>query len=216
MPAVNAGPPEERVRLVYVGAGGPVMERSFALFCRALANLRQSEGPTIDRVRVELYGTMLGWNPGERRHLAEVAQAHGVADLVHEDPRRVSYRRSLELLLGSDGALILGVDDAGYIPSKLFTYAYSGKPLLAVVRRDGPAYSAMKSRPHSLGTSLWFEPDREIPADEGAAELLAFISSASRGDYVDRGPTLEPNLARAMAHRHTDLFAAACDSSSRA
>ncbi len=199
----------DSVRLVYVGVGGPIMERSFGLFCQTLAHLRARERSTVDRLRVELYGTMLGWREGERRHLTEVAEAHGVADLVHEDPRRVSYRRSLELLLGSDGALILGVDDAGYMPSKLFTYAFSGKPLLAAVRRDGPAFAAM-SVSLALGSALWFEPNREIPTDEGVAELRKFLLAGARHELTDRRRILEPYLANSMARRHGELFAACC------
>ena len=63
-----------------------------------------------------------------------------------EYPARVTYRRSLELLLQGDGALVLGVDDAGYMPSKLATYAYSGKPLLACLHRDGPALAMLRER----------------------------------------------------------------------
>ncbi|MEZ5312311.1 MAG: hypothetical protein R2862_00995 [Thermoanaerobaculia bacterium] len=130
-------PAGELLRLVYVGVGGPVM-RSFGLFCRTLARVRENapEAPTAG-LRVGLYGTMMveGRRPGP---LAQVAAAHRVADLVQENPGRVSYCRSLQLLLAAR-ALILGVDDAATMPSKLFTYGYSGKPLLAVVRRDGPA-----------------------------------------------------------------------------
>jgi hypothetical protein len=192
-------------RLVYVGAGGPIMERSFALFCRTLAALRGIERATVERIRVELYGTTLGWREGERKHLAEVAAAHGVADLVREDPRRLSYRRSHEVLLESDGALLLGVDDPGYMPSKLFTYAYSGKPLLALVRRDGPAYDAVcGSQP--LGSALWFDASREIPEAESMEVVRRFLEAARARQLVDRAKPLEPFLASTMARNHAVLF----------
>ncbi len=200
--------PDGSLRVVYVGVGGPVMARSFSLFCQVLAHLRESHPPAVAGLRVELYGTMMGWRAGEPTELAEVARAHGVGDLVHEDPRRVSYRQSLRLLLGARGALVLGVDDAGYMPSKLFVYVYSGKPTLAIVRRDGPAYAALRGV-EPLGQALWFDPAREIPRAEAASTLAAFLSAVGSGRVTDRRSAVEPFLARTMAQRHAALFAAA-------
>jgi hypothetical protein len=211
---VHVRPADDSLRLVYVGAGGPIMKRSFDLFCRTLARVRLDDALAIDGLRVELYGTMMGWRDGERKHLAEVAEVHGVADLVHEDPRRVSYRRSIELLLGSDGALILGVEDAGYMPSKLFSYAYSGKPLVAMVHRNGPAMAAMKA-PESFGSTLWFDEDEEIPLEEGAEILRLFLQAAARRAVTDRRRSLEPHLATAIARRHGELFSACCEGISK-
>jgi hypothetical protein len=203
--AQSAQGSEEFTRLVYVGAGGPIMERSFDLFCRTLAALRKIAPQSVDRVRIELRGTTLGWREGERKHLAEAAAAHGLAELVREDPRRLSYRRSLELLLESDGSLLLGVDDPGYMPSKLFTYAFSGKPLLALVHRDGPAYESVCG-PQALGDALWFDDSREIPEAEAKENLGRFLESARTRQQFDRTKALGPFLASAMARRHAALF----------
>lgn len=195
----------ERVRLVYVGAGGPIMERSFSLICRTLADLREARSSALGGLRIELYGTTMGWQEGERRHLAEVAEVFGVADLVFEDPRRVSYRRSLELLLGADGALILGVDDVAYMPSKLYTYAYSGKPLLASVRREGQFHNAMRGL-QLLGSTVWYDAHEEMPRGDSAEALLRVLESARKGQCADRRRALEPHLAATMARCHVDLF----------
>jgi hypothetical protein len=88
---------------------------------------------------------MLGWRDGDKKHLWDIAKEEDVSDLVIEEPRRVSYRRSLDLLHGAAGALVLGVEDAAYIPSKMFTYLVSGKPVLAVVRRGGEASERLRS-----------------------------------------------------------------------
>ena len=60
-------------RIVYVGVGGPVMTRSFTLFSRALSRLRMRSGSLFEGIRIELFGTMLGWQPGEARCLADIA-----------------------------------------------------------------------------------------------------------------------------------------------
>jgi hypothetical protein len=198
------GPP---YRMVYVGVGGPVMARSFTLFSRALSRLRMRSGSLCEGVRVELFGTTLGWQPGEARGLADIAAKWGVGDLVREEPGRLSYRRSLELLLQSDGALIFGVEDAGYVPSKLFSYALSGRPLLAILHREGPAFSLFQSI-SKLGHALWIGQKDDMPLEEATNELETFVREVVTRQIFDRRTSITPYLARAMARRHVDLFEA--------
>ena len=142
--------------------------------------------------------------------LARIAGEYDVADLVCEYPARVSYRRSLELLLQGDGALVLGVDDAGYMPSKLATYAYSGKPLLACLHRDGPALAMLRDEP-ALGHVLWFSQTQEMPLADAAAEVAAYLEEVRSGRTFVRQAELAPYTAAAMAARHARLFEACRD-----
>lgn len=193
------------VRIVYVGAGGPVMGRAFRLFCQAIAYLRQHDPKLLAGVRVELYGTTLGWRDGDPSYLADIAGEWGVADLVFENPGRVSYRKSMELLLSADGALIFGVDDAGYMPSKLFTYALSGHPVLATVRRDSPAFVYFAT-PAGLGHAIWFDQSGDLAAAAAAEQAGNFLREAAARVKVDRHAMVAEFLAPAMARRHATLF----------
>ena len=203
--------PSNKKMIVYVGSGGPIMYRSFSLLCRTLAFLRNEGLTLVEKMRIELYGTMRSWRSGQPPYLAEVAHESGVGDLIEERPSGVSYRRSLELLQESDGALVLGVDDAGYMPSKLFMYACSGKPLLAVLRNDGPACAEFVRNP-TLGHALWFGPSGEMPSNAAGDVLKQFLCEVFRGQSFNRTGVLEPFLARAMACRHIELFDSACES----
>lgn len=196
-----------RVRIVYVGAGGPVMLPSFRVLCRALAQVRGTSPEVLAGVCIELFGTMLGWKEGDTRHLAEVAREEGVEGLVHEAPGRVTYRRSVELLLEGDGVLVLGVDDAGYMPSKLFGYAYSGKPLLAVLREDSAAFRQVRDTA-GFGHAVGFGTGSASGPAEAAREVAEFLREAASGARVDRRALLEPWLSGAMARRHAELFEA--------
>jgi len=202
--------PTDRKTVVYVGSGGPIMHRSFSLLCRALAFLRNDRLMPMEKMRIELYGTLRGWQDSEHRQLAEIAHESGVGDLIEERPSGISYRRSLELLQESDGALILGVDDAGYMPSKLFTYAYSGRPLLAVLRKDGPAYAQFHRDP-SLGHALWFGQSGDMPLDAAADVLERFLGEVFICQSFDRTIGLQPFLERNMASRHAELFDSVCE-----
>jgi hypothetical protein len=198
------GPP---YRIIYVGVGGSVMARSFTLFSRALSGLRMRSGGLCEGIRVELFGTTLGWQPGEARGLADIAAKWGIDDLVREEPGRLSYRRSLELLLQSDGALIFGVEDAGYMPSKLFNYALSGRPLLATLHREGPAFSIFE-RISDLGHALWIGQKDDMPLEKATSVLETFLREVVARKIFDRGAGITPYLAPAMARRHVELFEA--------
>ncbi len=208
--AVRSAPPrraDATAKIVYVGTGGPIMRRSFDLLCRAIAHLRAQGSDLPDRVRIELHGTASALGGDMAPHLAGIAREHGFDDIVSENPSRVTYRRSLELLLHGDGALILGVDDAGYMPSKLFTYAYSGKPVLASLHRDSPALALLRQRPE-LGQAVWFGGDEEMPIAEAARIVGAFLTEAAERRQFDRQAILAPYSATAMARRHVELFEA--------
>jgi hypothetical protein len=199
------------VVLTYVGAGGAIMVRSFELICRAFAAARFRETSSVNRVLLELHGTTYGWRPEDRKVLEEVAQRTGIGDLVREHPERVAYRRSLELLRDSDGAIVLGVDDAGYMPSKLFSCALSGKPLLASLHRDSAAFSLFESTPE-LGQVLWFDGKGAMPIDDAARVVKGFLDRTAASETVDRRAMLEAFLAPRMARRHAELFAECLDS----
>lgn len=193
------------INIIYVGAGGVIMLRAFALLCLSLARLLQSNDPFAVRTRIFLYGTVYGWSERGEKELERLAQEYGLGAFVQESPQRVTYRKSLELLANSDGALILGVDDEGYMPSKLFSYALSGKPVLAVLHRLSPAYKLFKQNPR-LGHCLGFGADEEIMINSTFLELRGFLEESARRQTFDRKETLEPFLARAMADQHVQLF----------
>jgi hypothetical protein len=197
-------------RIVYVGTGGPIMARSFRLLCKTLAELRRRHSPLLENIRIELYGTSGAIAADMDAPLARIAAEFDIADLVGEHPARVTYRRSLELLLHGDGALVLGVDEAAYMPSKLATYAYSGKPLLACLHRDGPAFAMLCKQP-ALGHALWFSPTQEMPLADAAAIVAAYLEEVASGRNFARQAELAPHTAAAMAARHAQLFEACRD-----
>jgi hypothetical protein len=194
-------------RLAYVGAGGPIMVRSFERICQAIAAIETSDPDLVKGMRIELYGTMAGWVEGGRCHLAEVAARFEIGHLVQEKPGRISYRRSVELLAEADGVLVLGVDDAGYMPSKLFSYALSGKPLLASFREGGAASRVMSGHP-GLGHLIEFPAAGHPGQADAQKEVKAFLLEAHARTLFNRNEVLKPYLADSMAARHLAVFEA--------
>lgn len=192
-------------RVVYVGTGGPIMRQSFEVFCSTLSLLQEQEPELLASLRFEFYGTSPSNREGEVTTFTAIARAHAVSDFVFEYPQRVSYRRSIELLLSSDGALVLGVDDSGYMPSKLFNYALSGKPLLAALRAGSTAFTFFQGAAN-LGHVIEFGEAEEADCSERTQTLRTFVREVVARKSFDRRSMLEPYLASNSAARHVEVF----------
>jgi hypothetical protein len=154
---------------------------------------------------------MYDWVPGMGRYLQSMASAHGLDAIVSEHPARVTYAQSIDLLSCADGALVLGVDDSGYMPSKLFSYALSGKPLLACFRYGSPAWQLLNDNP-VLGRVLAFGEPGAGQVTDARQIVAAHLQDMAVGRVVDRRGVLRPFLAPAMANRVANLFSACVES----
>jgi hypothetical protein len=92
--------------------------------------------PLAREVGIEIYGTNPFWKEGERCYLQSIAGELGISGLIIEEPKRVSYQRSLALAKGADGLLVLGVDDPNYQPSKLHTYLATELPVMVLCHQQ--------------------------------------------------------------------------------
>ena len=193
------------LHVVYVGAGGPIMARSFTRIAEALAALRAAGDRRVELLRIRLHGTE--YPPAAEGELRRVAVRHGIGDLVTEDTRRISYGRAVGMLMAADGALILGVDDPGYMPSKLFSYALSGKPVLASLLASGAAHRLLAEQP-ALAHVIAFDEEGDAAAQRHIDTVRRFLDEVAARMQHDRARQLEPHLAPAMAKRIADLFEA--------
>lgn len=193
--------------ILYVGAGGDIMARSFTAVCEHLSRVRQEQPGLLEGVGLTLVGTNSEWREGGPRPLQAIAERLGLGDLVREEPRRITFSAAMARVKASDGLLVLGVDDTGYVPSKLFTYALAGAPLLASFRSDSPACRYFDDVP---GLGALINAD-ETPGGRGFEAqhhaVVAFLSDVRSRTRFDREAALEPYLAGAMAARHAVLFA---------
>ena len=123
--------------------------------------------------------------------------------LVEENPTIVPYSRSLELMRQADGLLVLGVNDSAYMPSKLFSYARSGKPLLVSLVAGSQALETFRRMPE-VGHVITFGNDQ--PDSFEKRELRAFLK-----EVMERGVTSRDGVARefsdlALGRRHAEIF----------
>jgi len=193
------------IRVVaYVGVGNIIMQRSFRRIVKTLAKLRLERPDLVNPVRLLLYGTQGGWHPGDRKVLWEDAVSAGVGDLVIEQPSIVSYSTAISHALAADGLLVLGVDDPDYMPSKLFTYAFTGKPLLVSLHSESQANDYFGSFP-DLGTLIHFNDTDKAPEEE-EQKLVEFLSNLKTRKRFDRSGVKQQFSASSMAAQHASHF----------
>jgi hypothetical protein len=193
------------LEVVYVGAGGAIMAKSFNRIVQGLARIRATNRELVDRIKIRLFGTYAYWKTGEPKPLKAIAISNGVVDLVEEEPARVSYLKAMDLILHADGLIILGVDDPAYMPSKLFTYGLTGKPLLVSLHRDSQANRYFQEMP-GLGHLVHFDGDRERVSHMEDREIEVFLSEIGAGQRFDRKHEIEPYLSPAAARQHARFF----------
>lgn len=191
--------------VIYVGAGGAIMAKSFETICAALVQIRQASPDLIAGFKIRLFGTYAYWRPGEPRPLFEIACRHGLQDLVSEEPARISYAEAMRRARAADGVIVLGVDDAGYMPSKLFSYALTGRPLLACFRSDSPMRKLFQKLPE-LGHSMIFDATSAAPESNAVGDAIAFLREVVSCHRFDRRELVKDYLALAMARKHASLF----------
>jgi len=191
-------PESGRKRVVYVGAGGNIMQKGWTELVDTLGELDKSKLPLF-----ELHGTDTDWRAKKGLFLQAVAEARGLAGAAREFPARISYGESLSLTKGSDGLLVLGVDDPNYRPSKLNTCLATGLPLLALVHAQSKLRCELKSTGpgvHVYTFGSGGSADRQNSV--AVRRFLDEVASGSTWRFRDRA-VLSPQTAAAA---HAELF----------
>ncbi len=184
--------------IVYIGAGGNIMEKGWREFVNCLA--AEQLPPNL---QVHLLGTDTNWLQNRRRYLQDIADASGLRGIVHEDPARISYMDSMSRSAGASGLLVLGVDDRNYRPSKLQTCLATGLPLLAIVHADSELGHALGQCGPGIGIVRFGAG--ESGREENRAAVRKFLADAAQGRRWNRGERsfLRPQEAAAG---HAALF----------
>ena len=145
-----------------------------------------------------------------------------MSGLVIEEPKRVSYQRSLALAKGADGLLVLGVDDPNYQPSKLHTYLAVGLPVMVLCHEQSDLTRQLKGvegvkllgfegeRRPSFATNHaeWGEASSFAKATEDKSEgsqggMREYLQNIKEGK---RWPNRSRLTAREAAIEHSKLF----------
>jgi len=189
--------------IVYVGVGSELMAKSFRRILMGLGSLAKKQPGILQKIRIRLYGTDGRWEPGRIKILQALAEGLGFSGFVEEDPTILPYSRSLELMRQADGLIVLGVEDPAYMPSKLFSYARSGKPLLASLVDGTQAKKYFQETPE-IGHLITFGKTGENTDEEDVVK--AFVEEVIQGREIQRPQVREKFSDQAISRQHAEIF----------
>lgn len=198
-------PPIDQPAISYIGRVGEDMVKLLRVVFAAYSGWRRLRSTGTRAIRWIFTGTSYAANAAGHGTAARVAAEFGLADLVSEDRARVSYLDSLARQQASPANLILGSDDLGYFPSKVWPLLASGRPWLACAWQRSVLSESLK--PHAAsGVLLTIDPER-VARDQ---ETLLFdwfdrVASGAATPPVSC-PTLREFHADRMARAHAEIF----------
>jgi thiamine pyrophosphate-dependent acetolactate synthase large subunit-like protein len=181
------------------------MAKSLSLLFRSLNELRYRDR-RWNQVRLHFIGTSYASANRAEQTVTPIAAEYGVADLVEEQTTRVPYFTSLRLLQDADALLVVGSDSVAYNPSKLATYLFARKPLLAILHHDSPGIQLLQ---HSSGANLITflpeDPDRSLSDVAQALQQTFLMAEAGLAPQVDQ-QEMANYSAREMTRRLCEVF----------
>ena len=193
------------VHLSYVGTFLPKSGPLVRVLLQAFAKLRSAEPALAERIRLNFVGTSNQPNDDALYRVKPIAEETGVAEAVHEIPRRLPFLEALKVLTQSNGLLLIGSDELHYTASKIYPALMSGRPFLSLFHRASSAHAILSAS--GGGQALAFETADELAALEATlAEGLRNLAL-----HPERFGTADPDAyapfeARNIAKRFADIF----------
>jgi len=196
------------VHLSSVGAYTETMREPLLALFEGFRSGLEKTPEVFARVRLHFVGTSYSSNGRNPYRVAAVARDAGVERYVHEHPMRISYLDSLQLMLDSDGLILLGSNEPHYTASKAFPYILAKKPLLGIFHEDSSVVSIVRD----VGDTevLTFGPGREpmLCADKIRKRLEQMLTADQHESAAD-WKTFEKYSAKAMTQRLVGVMNAA-------
>lgn len=122
-----------------VGRGGADMATAANALFRELAAARRATPARFEGLQLWFVGTDYAPASRARKTILPIAAEHGLGDCVLELPLRVPENDVRGFQRGAEALVLLGSDDPGYMPSKLFGDLATGKPLVTAFGAESTA-----------------------------------------------------------------------------
>lgn len=183
--------------IVYIGRGGKDLYRAITPLFLALKRL-----PEIQR-QIKLYFIGTSYLPEGESDLsiAKLANEIGIQQNVVELPKRIGYYETLNTLENADALFIPGSDDIGYNASKIHPYILTGKPILAILNPQSPAFSILKE----YGLTRVFGYD-ETGLIEAVKRFLIHTANDALTEDHYHPATIKKYSAKNLTERQCELF----------
>ena len=183
----------------YIGRLGPDLERTLEVFLAGFALARQQAPASA--LRCDFRGG--SYAPGVTAGpVGRIARQLHVSAAVEENASRIPYLASLAALRTAGANLILGSDDRGYAPSKVWLTLAARRPWLALAHRGTVLHHLLF--PHVGAAGRLVDPG-DPDASAAVADFCLSLDRSATGCADDR--LLATFETRELARLHADFFA---------
>lgn len=182
------GPRGGKPRWLYLGRVVPAMRLPLAGLMRWLGAAANSTdaGPELWFVGTKYLGT-----DRTGSLVMELAATDGVSARFREHEARIPYFDGLHLLQNAETVLVIGSDDAGYSPSKVYSVLLAGRPVVALVHRQ----SAAAERLSECSNAVVIPFDSADTPDDIARRLEVSLGGAAQPRTPERLEVRREQLA---------------------
>lgn len=191
---------------VYVGRAGSDMKLALQALFLGIKSERDRNPEYWNSIKLHFVGT--SYAPGERaiKTVEPVAEEFGVNDLVEEYPNRIPYFEALQLLVDSDGILLIGSNNPDYTASKLYPCILARKPIFALFHQQSSVVDILKNC--QAGQVVTFDSqDNPIHLISQVTEQLNWLISTPKGYKPETNwSAFQPYTAQEMTRQQCAVF----------
>lgn len=194
-----------RINLSYVGTIWPAVIDTVRTLVNAVVRVRDLRPDIYERLRVNFIGTSANPDAADGLWIRPLAEAAGVADAFHEEPRRRPYLEALALQARSDAILMLGSAEPHYTASKIYGVMMTGRPYLSVYHKSSSSHEILSRA--GGGIALSFDGAAALPSLVGPL-ADAIVKLATAPDAFGRvDPTAYRDFtAASIAEQYGKIF----------
>jgi len=190
-----------------VGACIPAMHPAVRAVFQAVRSGLARSPETYKRLRLHFVGTSYAANGHAPRGVLALAHEAGIESLVDEQPRRIPYLASLQVMIDSHALLLVGSDEPHYTASKVFPYVLAERPLLALFHEESSVVRILNETGSARVIGFNDRNTASSRVDE-ICEWLSGIAAPGGGNTSSaKAEAFSSYSVRAM----TSKLAAACD-----
>jgi hypothetical protein len=190
----------------YVGAISHAMTPMVRAICLALRAGLLRAPELFGRLRLHFIGTSYAANASDEYKVLPLAHEAGVEKLVDEQPERVSYLDSLQLLFNSQALILIGSEEPHYTASKIFPYILARKPLLAVFHEASSVVNIMRETRAGNVVTYNSASQLESRIEEISEEFERLLLLPGEYEPPTCWEAFEPYTTRAMTARLAEVF----------
>jgi hypothetical protein len=191
---------------VYVGVVGNIMSFALRTLFMGIQSAREQNPAAWESIELHFVGT--SYAPGDRstKTVEPIAVEYGVADIVKEYSHRLPYFEALQIMVDSDGILLIGSNDPGYTASKLYPCILARKPILAVFHEQSSVVDILDRC--NAGKAVTFKAgDRPQDLTPQILTQLQWLQSLPSGYQPGTDwQALQPYTAKEMTRKQCEVF----------